>query len=312
MTSPPSQTPAQTLSIVVTVVGGGVVLRRMLDALAQQVSPPPLQILVPYDDSRPEVGAMAADYPAIEFFSIGTVATEHPIASPGGQHELYDRRRAFGLSRATGDLVAILEDRAPPRPDWCATMARLHRALPHAVIGGAIECDPAARTLDWAFYVCDFSRFGLPFTAGARTWISDVNVCYKRRAVELTRDVWMPRFHEPAVHWRLIDRGETLYLTPEAVVDYHPACGRLSDVLAERVQWGQLFGAVRARHLPAAARAAVVLAGPLLPFLLYARHATAAWRLGQLRRYLWATPWILALLAAWTVGEVRGGLTRRA
>lgn len=311
MTAPPSAPVPPTLSIVVTVVGGGNALRRMLDALTHQVSAPSLQILVPYDDSEPEIGALAAAYPAAEFFTIGTVTTARPIQSPAGRHELFDRRRAGGLARATGDLVAILEDRAPPRPEWSAAVTRLHATLDHAAIGGAIECAPGVRPLDWAFHACDFSRFARPFQAGPRRWVSDVNVCYKRRAVELTRDIWTPRFHEPAVHWRLLERGETLFLSPEPVVDYHPACGRLRDVLAERIQWGQLFGYVRARSLTGPARAAYIAAGPLLPIVLYVRLAKAARRLGLGRRFVQATPWILPLLAAWTLGEVRGYLTRR-
>lgn len=312
MTSPPRPLARPALSVVVTVVGGGSVLRRMLDALVGQVSPPTLQILVPYDDSRPEIGELGVAYPGVEFFSIGAIDTVRPVQSPAGQHELFDRRRTGGLARATGDLVAILEDRAPPRPDWSATMARLHASLPHAVIGGAIECAPTVRTIDWAFYACDFSRFALPFEAGPRRWVSDVNVCYKRRAIDLTREVWTPRFHEPAVHWHLLERGETLYLSPEAIVDYHPACGSLRAVLSERLQWGQLFGWVRARSLSWPTRAAFVAVGPLLPLVLYLRLARLAGRLGRGRRFAGATPWILLLLVAWTAGEVRGYITKRA
>ncbi|MEZ5293565.1 MAG: hypothetical protein R2745_20950 [Vicinamibacterales bacterium] len=307
--APPAVVPG-TMSLVITIVDGHDTLRGMLLALRAQRGAPPLQILAPYDDSRPDIGAMAGEFPEVEFFSIGAVQPAHPIASAGGQHELFDRRRAAGLKRATGDLVAILEDRAPPRPDWCATMARLHAELPHAVIGGAIESASADR-LNWAFYACDFSRYAPPFEAGPRDWVSDVNVCYKRRAVELTRDLWHTRFHEPEVHWRLIERGETLYLTPEAVVDYTTPYTSLLGVLPERFQWGRLFGYIRAKNVSTVERLKFIAAGPLLPLVLFRRHAAAQARRGQSSRFWQAAPVMLPLLMAWTAGEVWGYVTRR-
>jgi hypothetical protein len=302
---------ATALSVVVTVVDGGAMLRTMLEAIAQQADAPPRQVLVPFDDSRPEIGALAAEFPAVEFFSIGTVTTARPRQSAAGQHELYDRCRAAGLLRATGELVAILEDRAPPRVDWCATMLRLHRELPHAVIGGAIEC-AATDSLNWAFWACDFSRYALPFAAGPRQWVSDVNVCYKRRALTLTRDLWQHRFHEPEVHWWLLERGETLFLTPEAVVDYRTPYRSLRRLLPERFQWGRLFGCIRARRLSTSARLRFAIGGLLLPVVLFARHAATQRRLGHGARFRRAAPLMLPMLLAWSAGEVSGYLTGRA
>lgn len=308
--SAPRPTGAVTMSLIITIVDGRDVLRGMLNAIRAQVGAPPLQILAPYDDSRPDIGALAGEYPEVEFFSIGAITTGHPIHSAGGQHELFDRRRAAGLKRATGDLVAILEDRAPARPDWCATMARLHGALPHAVIGGAIEC-ASTDTLNWAFHACDFTRYALPFAAGPREWVSDVNVCYKRRALELTKDLWHTRFHEPEVHWRLLQQGETLYLTPEAVVDYTTPYTSLVKVLPERFQWGRLFGYIRARNVSPLARLKFIAAGPVLPLVLFTRHAGAQARRGQTARFWQAAPVMLVLLCAWSAGEVWGYITRR-
>jgi hypothetical protein len=309
MSTPPAVIPGS-MSLVITIVDGRDTLRRMLQAVRAQQGAPPLQILAPYDDSRPDIGAMASEFPEVEFFSIGRVETGHPIESAGGQHELFDRRRAAGLKRSTGALVAILEDRAPPRPNWCATMARLHAELPHAVMGGAIE-SASTDNLNWAFYACDFSRYAPPFEAGPREWVSDVNVCYKRRALELTRDLWQARFHEPEVHWRLMQQGETLYLTPEAIVDYKTPYTSVLGVLPERFQWGRLFGYIRARNVSPLARLKFIAAGPLLPLVLFKRHADAQTKRGQGARFWRAAPVMLPLLCAWSAGEVWGYITRR-
>ena len=298
------------LSVVVTVVGGKEVTRRFLAAMRQQPGAPSMEVLLPFDATISELGDLRAEFPEVRFLEMGAVSTVRPVSTAAGQHELYDRRRAVGLHQARGALVAILEDRAPPRPNWAATMARLHHELPHGVIGGAIEC-ASPDLLNWAFWACDFSRYGLPFESGPRSWVSDVNVCYKRRCLDSTREVWNEMFNEAAVHWTLTERGETLFLTNEAVVDYTTPYESLSGVLPERFHWGRLFGCVRAKHVSPLRRAAFVLSGPAIPVVLFFRHRRVQARLGNSERFRRAAPLMLPLLFAWTAGEVWGYVTRR-
>ena len=301
----------QLLTVIVTIVDGGPTLHRLLQALEKQVRPPPLEVIIPYDASvAPEVEALATEFPEFSFLDIGAVTPEKPIASAAGQHELYDRRRARGLAAATGALISVLEDRGAPRPDWAATVARLHRELPHAVIGGAIEPEPDS-LLNWALFVCDFERFSLPFESGPREWISDINVSYKRRAVENTREIWKHRFHEPLVHWALAEQGETLYLSSEMVVDHKCPAVPLTSLLQQRVSWGRLFGHIRARKMSPARRLVLSLLGPIVPLRLLLRHGVAQGRKRRLARYLQAAPVVLLLTIFWTWGEVGGYLSRR-
>lgn len=297
------------LSVIITVVDGGDVLRRFLDALVGQVGAPSMELLLPYDATAPEIGRFQADYPQVRFIDMGSVQTVRPVSTAAGQHELYDRRRAAGLHEAHGALIAILEDRAPPRPDWAAVMTRLHHELPYGAIGGAIECAPGD-LLNWAFWACDFSRYGLPFESGPRGWVSDVNVCYKRRCMDMTRDIWNERFNEAKVHWTLTERGEILYLTNEAVVDYKTPYRSLMGVLPERFHWGRLFGCVRALHVSPLRRLAFVLTGPAIPFVLFMRHRRVQRSLGNQRRFRAAARFMLPMLFAWTTGEVWGYVTR--
>jgi hypothetical protein len=298
------------LSVILTVVEGGDAVARFLDAMLAQDQAPSLEILVPYDASIGEIGGLRPKYPTVRFVDMGAVGTDRPVASAAGQHELYDRRRSAGLALASGALLAILEDRAPPRRTWARDMGRLHAELPHAVIGGAIE-SASTDSLNWAFYACDFSRYALPFESGPRDWVSDVNVCYKRRALEQTRDLWRDRFSEPRVHWALQESGDTLYLSSDVVVDHQTRYPSLLRVLPERFHWGRLFGYQRARHVGAAQRIKYTLLGPLLPPLLLLRHGRTHRQKGNFGRFLRAAPIMLLLLAAWTAGEVWGTITRK-
>lgn len=299
------------ISIIVTIVDGGSYLRGFLDSLGRQVGGPPLEVIVPYDASIGETGALAAEYPGMRFLDLGRITPERPVASQAGQHELYDRRRAAGLAAATGSIVAILEDRGHPVPDWSATAARLHRDIGTAVIGGAIDCREPVSRLNWAIWVCDFNRYGRPFQSGPRDWVSDVNITYSRRAIEATRHLWQDRFHEPLVHWHLIEQGDQLWLSDQLRVEHARPVYPLGRVLAERFAWGRLFGYIRAKQMTLPKRIALTLAGPAVPPVLWLRHGRMLARKGQLGRYLTALSHVMLLTTAWTLGEVWGTLTGR-
>lgn len=301
---------APVLSVIVTIVTGGDTLRRFLQVLTRQDDAPTLEILVPYDASIPETAEIGREFPECILLDIGSLVTERPIGTAAGQHEVYDRRRAAGLARASGTLIGILEDRAPPRADWARQVVRLHDRLPWGVIGGAIECAPGD-LLNWAIYTCDFSRYGLPFESGPRRWVSDVNVSYKRRMIDETREIWRERYVEALVHWALLERGETLYLSSDMVVEYRGTHTSLLGALRQRFHWGRLFGHVRAMRLRPVMRVGYALLGPAIVPMLLLRHGRTQTRLGHFPRFLRAAPTIAVLLAAWMSGEVWGYVTNR-
>jgi hypothetical protein len=297
------------LSVVVTIVDAGDALMRCLDALTAQRGAPPLEVLVPYDDSVPGMRAFVDRFPAFQFLDLGALQTAELPSDPAGQHELFDRRRAAGLSRARGDLVAILEDRGVPRPNWAAEATRLHAERPGLVIGGAIEngCD---RLLNWAVYFCDFGRYQRPFQAGPRQYVSDVNVVYKRAALDLTRALWQTRYHEPVVHDALQRAGEALMLSPDFVVDQFRDHLRLSSVLRERIAWGRLFASLRVREERLRTRLGFMAISPLLPVLLFVRLARMQLdKRVSLSRFVSAAPVVALLLVGWCAGEFLGYLT---
>jgi hypothetical protein len=299
------------LSVVVTIVDGGETLERCLAALSAQQRAPAVEVIVPWDDTVAGIPALAARFQSFRFLALGRLTTSRPEASAAGQHELFDRRRSAGLLAAQGPVVAILEDRGVPHPDWAHTLVARHEQLPHAVIGGAIE-NARDTVPHWAVYFCDFGRYQRPFEPGPRPYVSDVNIGYKRRALEATADLWRTRYHETTVHWALQQAGETLYLVPDLVVDQHRGPLRLSSLIAERFAWGRLFAYTRARESGATRRLALAALTPILPVLLLARHARIQiTKRVRLRSFLLAAPAMLVLLTAWSLGEMTGYLTAR-
>lgn len=299
------------LSVVVTIVDAHDALLRCLDALATQDDPPEMEVLVPWDDSVPGMSSMAARFPGFRFLQMGNIATARPTATLAGQHELFDRRRAAGVAAASGDVIAILEDRGVPRPDWARKVVQLHTELPHSVIGGAVE-NAVDSPLQWSVYFCDFGRYQRPFAAGPRAYVTDVNVSYKRAALQRTSTLWRERYHETTVHWALQRAGETLYLTPELVVEQHRDTLRLGALIAERFSWGRLFAYTRARETNVAKRLALAVFAPVLPVILLARLARSQRsKRVTFRKFLSVSPLVLMLLVAWSLGELVGYVTSR-
>lgn len=300
-----------------TVVDGGETLRRCLDALLSQARAPAMEILIPYDASIAPVRSIVDDAArragpvTVRGVDLGRIDTEREARPDAAQHERFDRRRAAGLAVARGDLIAIVEDRSVPRPDWAATACRVHEQHPNLAIGGAIE-NGRDHALNWAVYLCDFGRYQRPFAPGPRSQVSDVNVVYKRRAIEQTREIWKERFHEPLVHWALERSGESLFASPDLIVDQMRDNLSLGSLLRERVAWGRLFGTLRAREASPARRAVLVLASPLAPGLLFARIVRdQVAKGGSLARLAKVSPAVIVLLTAWVAGEVVGTLTGR-
>lgn len=300
-----------TLSIVVTVVEGGDFVRDFLHAVHGMTDTPPLDVIVPYDDSVTEVAAVAADFPSVRFLPLGRIVTARPIGSEAGRHELYDRRRAAGLAEARGDIIAILEDRGHPRSDWARTVVRLHRETGRDVIGGAVDPAGPFLPLNWAFHVTDFGRYTRPFESGPRDWVSDVNITYSRRALEATRHLWRDRYQEPVVNWHLMGQGMELWLDDRLVVLHRRPPLRLGPLLRERFDWGRLFGTIRVRDATGPRRAAMILSGPAVPPVLWLRHFRLQSSKGLRGRYLRVLPWVMLLTAVWTAGELAGYTTRR-
>jgi hypothetical protein len=274
-------------------------------------NPPTLEIIVPYDASIAETRSLSTEFPGVWFLDIGEIVPVHPIGTQRGQHELYDRRRAHGLAAATGEIIAMLEDRGHPSPDWASTLNRLHAETGKKVIGGAIECMEPTTLLHWAFYVTDFGRYGRPFESGSATWVSDVNTSYSRAGLEATRHLWKDRFHEMLVHVYLMDQGEELYLSNELVVYHRRPPISLGGLLVERFEWGQLFGYVRTRQMSLLQRIGLIVSSPFIAPVLWVRHGLVQKQKGRGLRYLKALPYVVVMTTSWTLGEVCGYITGR-
>lgn len=283
-------------------------LEATLDALARQIDPPPMEILVPHLPRVEGLERLRERYPAVRFIPVADLKT---YDGRPGSREHHDELRARGIAAAGGEIVALLEDHGRPETRWCARLAEAHRGG-WAGAGGAIE-NGVDRPLNWAVYFSDFAFYMNPVPAGESRTISDANASYKRAALESVRPVWEARFNQVEVNAALLAKGERLLLSPDIVVFQHRLNLRLGAALQERYVWGRSFAAARCRNAAPPRRALYALFTPALPALLVARMAVQVLRKGRGRgAFLRALPLILLLAGAWSLGELEGYRTERA
>ena len=290
------------LSIVIAVVSGKIALRKCLDSLSDQARDVDAEVIVPYDGWTRDVLDLGGDFPDLRF-----VDADSPDSLKEFHHSHYDRRRAVGIANTRGRLIALTEDHAVPSSDWCEQIIRAHaESETVGVIGGAIENEIDA-ALNWAWYYCDFGRYGRPFRSEDVDYVSDVNVSYKRAALMSVKEVWQSAYRETSVHWELRRQGHLLRLDPRIIVYQNRPRLSLTAAARERIEWGRAFAETRSREIGAASRGLLAIGAFFLPAVLFVRAVNCMVRqrrtLSQIAK---SSPLIMLLVVLWSIGESIG------
>ena len=298
MSAGPVRSPELSVSVIMFTSRDSLV--RCLEALEHQQDAPSFEVLVPHDDSLTDVSGLEDRFPNVEFLGLSGSRTPAEL-------------RTHAVNRATGAILALLEDHCMPAHDWCARIAAAHEA-PHAAIGGAVDKGFAPGQsddgiLNWAVYMTDYSRYMPPMAAGTAHSLTDCNVTYKRAALERIRDAWTPEFHENLVNGLLQEQGETLWFDPSILVrEYRPLT--VGKVLRDRYSFGRLFASTRVAGAPMAKRLVWAGASVIMPPVLAMRAArnltTRKRHQGQAVRCM---PGLLFVSSVWMLGEMVGYLT---
>jgi len=294
------------------VVSGKKSLSECLSALYRQAADVGAELIVPFDRWTTDVLELKDEFPNVRFVEAGSTGSMLPESAEAFRHCHYDLRRSAGLSNAAGAIIAMTEDHGVPAPDWCRLMLAAHTELKDAgVIGGALE-NRVDKTLNWAWYYCDFGRYGRPLESQTVEYVSDVNVSYKREAIMTMKDLWETAFHETTVHWALNRRGVRIRLDPSFVIFQNRPALSIGAALRERVEWGRAFAETRAVEIGILKRSLFAIGCLLLPLVLFSR---AIKNMIRHDRSLWfmlkISPVVFLLLIFWSIGEAMGYLNLR-
>ncbi len=300
------------LSVVVAIVGDTTSPRADVAHLTEnlqrltsgQIDPPSIEVIVPYLNHVDGIEALSNVFPQVVFLPVNDIDMS---AYQGGGREHHDVIRARGMQIAKGRLVALLEDCALPAENWARAVVDAHES-DFAGIGGAIE-NSVDRALNWSVYFCDFGRYQNPLPPGPSDFASDANTSYKAADLALIAPVWEKSFREVVVNEALKQKGRTVALDPSIIVNQNRKGLSLGDALQERFVWGQSYAATRNVSLSFPKRLFYAALSPILPALLFFRHAsTAQSRKNNFGAFMRAAPLTVLLLMSWSFGEAIGYL----
>lgn len=274
------------LSVIVTSFQAPRALRRCLESLAAQ--PEAVQIVVADCSDENPIPSLKPDFPQVEFIRFD------------GRRSV-PRMRWDCVPRTTGAIVAAIEARCLPEPQWCAKLLEAHRQYPAApVAGGPVAVSPDAGGWQRALYYCEYARHAPPVVEGLVADLSSANLCYKRAALDGAADFLRSGLWEGALHQRWRANGLEL-IACSATVTFENTMS-LRDTLRQRFWYGRQYAAHRT------SRAKFVLLCPGLPALLTWRTIAAARQHGLLKHLAPALGWVIILHTAWALGEFVGYL----
>lgn len=294
------------ISIVVTIVDGGDVLRKCLEALATQSGSQQMEVIVPYDQVSRETAAMAADFPEFVFLDLGVIADGMVPRNALDLHHFWDIRRAEGIKRARGRLIGLVHDRGVPAQDWAVSMLELHRNFSAAAIGGCAD-NGYDTSWHWAVHFFDFGRYMAPLQTAESDFLSVTNICYDGSALRELKHLYEHRFRELLVHESFLASGKKLVLSDRPrTTELRPRVPT-TELALEWFHWGRKYAGIRSGEITATQRSLRILVTPLVPFVLFFRQLGVQRRKRiYLRRFWSASPLVLLIVSMWALGELIG------
>ena len=280
------------LSIVIAAWNNSSSLRKCLASLARQADCEDNEVIVICNYYSGARAMVEREFPSVKLISVPEETTVPEL-------------RTRGISFASGDIIALLEDHCTFDENWCAEIKKAHE-LPYSIIGGSVENTSGERPLDWAVYFYDYGKYMLPNQAGVVDSLSGINVSYKRSVLDKLEPSFQQGFFETFINAELKKQGDVLYLAPRAIV-YHQKHYEMKAAFTQSYRYGRSFGGMRTLHTKFWQRVGLIFGSLTLPVLLPLRIALRTLRKGRyLKELVWCLPHLLLLMTSWSFGEFCG------
>lgn len=285
-------------SVLVGSVNGGEPIHTLLDALERQTGDVPFEVIVV---DRCEDGT--AERISRERPCVRVLAAQRRTPLP----EL----RTRALECARGQVILVTEDHTIPPAHWVERLVRALQKAPDriAAAGGAVDNARRERAVDWAAFLCEYSRYLPPQPGGEVDDIPGMNIAYRRTVLDrMDRDALTRGFWESTVHPRLLDEGYRFLWVEGAVLQHAKRFG-FFEFLLQRLHYSRHFGGVRFDRRVRARRFAYALLSLALPALILMRVARDVLRRPAYgSAFLRSLPALSCFATVWGLGEASGYL----
>lgn len=297
MSSTPSvSTALPTVSVVIASGAGGDFLYRLLDSLADQARAEGSEVIVVDRVGDSVTTRLQRDYPWVTVTSL-------PQRADGRKPSVPDLRAA-GVDRASGELVAVIEEHCRVPAGWLRAI-RESFAAEDAAIGGPILDDAWSRRSDWVVYFSEYHNYLPPWPDGPRTMLNGANTVYRRSLLLKHRDALSQGYWEVELHPRLEREGRMRGL--QRLGAHHTGPFRFGYYLRQRFLLARVWGAMQRNQGSGAKRLFYLVFAPLFPFLLLARIANRVRQSGRyLTQFTRTLPLLVPVAFAYVAGEWSG------
>lgn len=284
-----------TVSVVIASGAGGDFLFRCLDSLKDQALAGQIEIIVVDRCGGQTIERLRKEYPTVVL-----------VAAPPEHHPSVPELRMLGAKRATGDVVAIIEEHCVAPPHWLRTIRESFR-LTDAAIGGPILDHNYNRVRDWVVYFSEYHNYLPPWRDGSRFVLNGANIAYSRTKLLELEALLTQGYWEVALHPELSKRGAFRAIPSMGV--HHTGPFDYGYYLGQRYLLSRVWGGTQRGKVSFAKRLTYLVGAPLFPFLLLARIARRVAESGALiPKFLLAVPLLVPVTMAYVWGEWRGYL----
>lgn len=211
-----------------------------------------------------------------------------------------------GLNASEAPWVAFSTAQMIPAQGWLNSLRGCLEMTGAAAVGGPIEPGHGLSPADRAVYLLRYVNYLRPLPQVERAEPPGDNALYRRASLVGLESLWETGFWEVEVHRKLRERGASLAMAEDAVVEFQGG-GGLRLAVRQRREHARHYGAARGGRMNWAERLLRSVAAPLVPAILVRRiTATLAKRGRGIGPWLPAVPSLSLLLAAWSAGETAG------
>jgi hypothetical protein len=213
--------------------------------------------------------------------------------------------RKAALARATGDVVAFLEDHAQVAPGWASALLAGFQEPEVVAVGGPVAQAPGLGAVDWGAYLFDYGRFAPPQPSRRSHELSGLNMSFRRALLDEAGTVLEGGVYEaPLFEWINARRNE-MRLASGATVTQNKRYA-LRAVLDSVFHLGRGYAARRVRGRRPSVRLLRAASCALLPPILFWRTASRPLHSRNRTAVMLSLGYLSIILLSWSAGEFAG------
>lgn len=287
--------PLPSISVVIASGAGGEFLFRLLDALREQAVAEQAEVVIADRVGGATAARLTASYPWVTLL---------PVArAPDGKKPSVPKLRAAAAARATGAIVAVIEEHCRPTSGWLRAIRESFQAG-DAALGGPILDDAYTRRCDWVVLFSEYHNYLQPWPDGERWLLNGANIAYRRALLVKHAAVLTSGYWEVVLHPLLHAEGKLRGLQRLGVPTTGPF--HFGYYLRQRYLLSRVWGAMQGAKASLGKRLVYLLLAPLFPFLLLARITARVLKSPYLGQYLLTLPLLIPVAFTYVFGEWSG------